>query len=172
MTGSEQLLQLGTRRIFIDALNVAYWCGNPPSLRMPIALMSHLLTGGHQALLYFDASARYKLTDEADVYARLMLHPEYFVEVPSGRTADGVMLRHATSSGGCVVSRDKYRDHRMRYRKLIDDPARLMSGAVMDDRLFVPSLELDVLLPSSVHEAWEQLEFLLSCQAKESSAET
>jgi hypothetical protein len=166
MTGSEQLLQLGTRRIFIDALNVAYWCGNPPSLRMPIALMSHLLTGGHQAVLYFDASAKYQLKDEADVYERLMQHPQYFVEVTSGRTADGVMLRHATSKGASVISRDKYRDHRKRYRKLIDDPARLMSGGVVDDRLLVPSLALDVLLPASVHEAWEQLESFLSCEAK------
>ena len=147
----------GTRRIFIDALNLAYWCGDPPSLRMPVTLLTHLLAAGHVAVLYFDASARYQLGAEADLYAELLKHPQLCVEVLSGRTADGVMLRQATASGACIVSRDKYRDQRRRYRKLIDDPARLLTGEVANDRLLVPALDLDVPLPASAHEAWQQL---------------
>jgi hypothetical protein len=149
-------------RIFIDALNVAYWCGDPPSLRIPMTLMTHLGAGGHQPVLWFDASARYRLEHEARAYAQLAKHPEHAVEVPSGRPADREMLRRATSSGACVVSRDQYRDHRRRYRKLIDDSARLMSGGVADGRVRVPSLALDAPLPSSVEEAWLQLERWLS----------
>lgn len=151
----------GARPILVDALNVAYWCGAPPSLRLPLTLMVHLLAGGYPALLYLDASARYRLQGEADVYAHLMGHPRHVVEVMSGRTADGAMLRHATSSGACIVSRDRFRDHRRRYRKLIDDPARLMPGAVAQDRLLVPSLGIDASLPASAHEAWTRLEPLL-----------
>ncbi|MGH8432560.1 MAG: NYN domain-containing protein, partial [Solimonas sp.] len=152
--------------IFIDALNVAYWCGDPPSLRMPMTVMTHLLTAGHQALLYFDASARYRLGSEAGLYERLAQHPRYVIEVPSGSAADAVMLRHATSSGACILSRDQYRDYRKRYRRLIDDPTRLMAGTVEQDRLLVPFLALDMALPASVHEAWEQLESLLACPAQ------
>lgn len=159
---ADELSHPGTRRVFIDALNVAYWCGDPPTLRLPLALMTHLLAARHQALLYFDASARYRLGDEAGLYERLMQHPRYFVEVPSGKSADGVMLRHATASGACIISKDKYRDYRKRYRRLIDDPVRLMSGMVEGDRLLVPALVLDVPLPASGHEAWGQLEPLLA----------
>lgn len=160
--GAAESFQSARRRVLIDALNVAYWCGNPPSLRMPMTLMIHLLADGHQATLYFDASASYRLRDEAGLYARLMQHPRYFIEVPSGRSADKAMLRQATSSGACILSRDKYRDYRSRYRKLIDDPARLISGMVRDDRMLVPALALNVPLAASVQAAWAQLESLLA----------
>jgi len=150
-----------TRPIFIDALNLAYWCGDPPTLRVPLSVMVHLLAGGRPALLYFDASARHRLGSEAGLYARLMQHPRYCIEVPSGRTADGVMLRQATASGACILSKDQYRDHRKRYRRLIDDPARLIAGTVEDERVRVPLLALDVPLPASVDAAWAPLELLL-----------
>ena len=72
-----------------------------------------------------------------------------------------MMLRQATSKGACVLSRDKYRDHRRRYRKLIDDPARLISGAVLNDCLLIPSLRLELPLPACVDAAWAGLEPLL-----------
>lgn len=162
MASSKEQFLPEARRFFIDALNVAYWCGNPPSLRLPIALMTHLLSDGHQVQLYFDASARYQLKDEAALYEQLMQHLQHCIEVPTGRSADGVMLRYARSSGACILSRDKYRDHRKRYRKLIDDPDRLMSGFVREDGLLVPSLSLNVPLPSSAQEAWGQLQSLLA----------
>lgn len=140
-------------QVFIDALNVAYWCGTPPSLRFPLTLLAHLLKQGYPAVLYFDANARYLVGDEAVVYEQLMQLPEHCIQVPSGRRADGVMLKHATAAGGCVISRDKYRDYRKRYRRLIDDPARLLMGGVKDDRLVVPALELDAPLPSSASAA-------------------
>jgi hypothetical protein len=142
--------------VVVDALNVAYWCGDPPDLRLPLALMAHLLERGHPVLLYFDASAPYKLKDDDRlIYQQLVQHPRHVVQVPSGRRADGVMLQHARSTGACIVSRDRFRDYRRRFRKLIDDPARLFGGAVAENVLHVPALGVEARLPGSSREAWE-----------------
>ena len=149
------------RPIFIDALNLCYWCGKPPSLRIPFALMQHFLEAGHAAVLYFDANARHQLHDEAGLYAQLREYPQICVEAPSGIPADRVMLRHATTQNACVVSRDHYRDHRRRYRKLIDDPTRLISGHVEADRLKLAFLNIDLLLAESAELAWNRLRVCL-----------
>ncbi|HKY91330.1 MAG TPA: hypothetical protein VJM11_09835 [Nevskiaceae bacterium] len=149
-------------RVLIDALNVAYWCGEPPTLRVPLALAVALLASGVEAILYFDANAKYRLPDEGDVYARLVAFGSLCVEVPSGRRADGVMLRDARDTGAVIVTRDRFRDHRQRYRKLIDDPSRVVGGTVRDDRVRVPSLDLDAPLPASAEAAWIALEALIA----------
>lgn len=148
----------GPPRVFIDALNLAYWRGQQPSLRVPLALLAQLLEQGREAVLYFDANARHRIGGEAREYLQLLEHSRFCVEAPSGKRADGLMLRAATACGGCVVSRDKYRDYRKKYRRLIDDPARLLAGGVREDRLRVPGLGVDVALPASVDEAWNRLE--------------
>lgn len=109
-------------------------------------------------MLYFDANARYRLGEERELYERLLAHARVCVEVPSGKRADGLMLRAATACGGLVVSRDKYRDYRKKHRRLIDDPARLLGGGARAGRLRVPGLGLDMLLASSAAEAWQVLE--------------
>ena len=146
----------------IDALNVAYWCGSPPALRLPVALLCGAISAGHQAELVFDASTRYRLQDEAALYAALLeAAPQFVFEVPSGRTADALLLRRARATGGSLISNDRYRDHRRRHRRLIDDPARLLSGWVRDDRIHVPALALDVPLPASSLQAWACLKAVL-----------
>ena len=129
---------------------------------MPLALAEHLLAQGHRTTLYFDASARHKLGSEAELYAELMRHPMLCVEVPKGIPADREMLRQANRQSACIVSRDKFRDHRKRYRRLIDDPARLFSGAVSNDRLLIPNLCIDIALPGSAVAAWSTLQPLLA----------
>lgn len=146
------------RLVFIDALNVAYWCGMPPSLRLPLVLMQRLLADGDDAALYFDASARHALRHEADLYQQLLQYPQHCIEVPSGRTADGVMLRYARIRDACIVSRDRYRDYRSRFRKLIDDPTRLLPGYVADDQVQVPGLALTAPLAMTAELAWQQLQ--------------
>lgn len=158
VTSVIEALPAEPRPFFIDALNVAYWCGRPPSLRLPLALMTALLAEGYQAVLFFDASARYQLGEESDLYAQLMQVPDHFVEVPSGRSADTELLKRARATGACIVSRDHFRDHRRRYRKLIDDPARLLMGFVSNEHLLVPALALDVLLPATALAAWRALQ--------------
>jgi hypothetical protein len=148
-------------RVLIDALNVAHWCGEPPSLRLPLALLVPLLARGFQAILYFDANAKYLVPEEGDVYARLSACTGICVEVASGRRADGIMLRDARDTGALIVTRDRFRDYRQRYRKLIDDPSRVFGGTVRDDRVRVPSLSLDAPLPPSAEAAWAALEPLL-----------
>lgn len=152
------------RRVLIDALNLAYWCGPPPSLRLPLALMTQLLAEGAEALLVFDAGARHQLPHEAAHYAELMQHPHHCIEVSSGRTADGVLLRLARANGAGIVSRDHYGDHRRRYRKLIDDPTRLLPGFVKDEQLHLPNLDLRLPLPPSASAA------LLALQAQWATA--
>jgi len=148
----------GPPRIFIDGLNLAYWRGQQPSLRVPLALLTQLLEEGRDVVLYFDANARHRLGDEAGLYLQLLERSRFCVEVPSGKRADGLMLRAATACGGCVVSRDKYRDYRKKFRRLIDDPARLLAGGVRQDRLRVPGLSVDMALPATASEAWARLE--------------
>lgn len=143
----------GQRPLFVDALNVAYWCGQPPSLRVPIALITGLLAAGHEAVLCFDASARYQLKDDAEHYQRLIQLDGIAFEVPSGIPADRILLRQANARGGIILSRDRFRDHRRRYRRLIDDPARVLAGQVRNDRLLLPALALDLPLPASTEQA-------------------
>lgn len=144
--------------IVIDALNVAYWCGRPAQLRLPLVLANALRERGHAVLLCFDASTPYKVAEqERMIYERLLQPSPLVLPVPSGTPADRVMLRHARAHGACIVSRDKFADHRKRYRKLVDDPARLLSGFVFADALQIPGLGLHApLLPSAV-QALERL---------------
>lgn len=153
-----------TARVFlIDALNVAYWCGAPPSLRLPLALLHQLLADGHSAELIFDASARYPLAAERSIYQPLLQQRAHCIEVPSGRTADGVLLREARKRGACIISRDRFRDHRRRYRKLIDDDTRLLAGFVANDLLQVPALGLSAALATTAEAAWQLLQRRLPC---------
>ncbi|WP_295678932.1 hypothetical protein [uncultured Nevskia sp.] len=147
----------GRRSLFVDALNIAYWCGQPPSLRLPITLIAGLLAAGHDAVLCFDASARYQLKDDAEAYAQLIQHDGLAFEVPSGIPADRVLLKKANASHGAILSRDHFRNHRRRYRRLIDDPARILAGYVRNDRLLLPALALDLPLPATTELAWALL---------------
>ena len=156
--------------IFIDALNLGYWCSRTPSLRVPFALATDLLGRGYRVALYFDASARHKLTDETELYAELLRHSNFCVEVRKGIPADRELLKQANRQLACIVSRDKFRDHRKRFRRLIGDPARLFSGAVSNDRLLIPGLSIDIALPASAVAAWSGLQLLLTTSQDHSPA--
>ena len=151
--------------VVVDALNLAYWCGSPASLRVPLTVLSGLIDQGHSPVLYFDASTRYRLVHEADRYQELLSFPRTVVEVPSGKSADGLMLKHARATGACIISRDKFRDHRRRYRKLIDDATRLFPGVVAEDRVIIQALSLDVPLLPSLDEIWQHLILQLQTQS-------
>lgn len=149
------------RPILIDALNLAYWCGPPPTLRVPLTVMIALLERRQRTVLYFDASARHRLAHEIEVYEHLLTHPSSVTAVRSGVPADRALLREAGKQGACIVSRDRYADHRRRHRRLIDDPTRLIPGTIAADRVQLPRLSLDVPLPVSTAAAWVQLRPLL-----------
>ena len=127
--------------------------------------MLGLLEHGVATRLCFDASARHRLADDAGLYALLSKHSQYVNEVPSGRRADGELLRYARANACCIVSRDRFRDYRSRYRKLIDDPTRLFGGHVHEARLQVPALEFSCVLHASTQNAWDALQPWLAPQA-------
>lgn len=132
--------------VLIDALNVAYWRGSPPSLRLPVAVAEALRRHGHTVQLIFDASAPHKLPpSERDAYAAL-LQSGLAIEMPSGIPADRQLLRLARASGAAIISRDRFHDHRSRYRRLIDDPARLVDGFVDASAVKIPALGINAPL--------------------------
>ena len=145
------------RSVGVDALNVAHWCGRTPQLRLPLALLAALHRRGFEARLYFDASAPYRFAADGACYAELRQHAALCIEVPPGRSADSALLRDARARGGCIVSRDHFSDHRRRYRKLIDEPGRVLAGFVREEVMHLPGLDLLVPLPVTADEAWQQL---------------
>ena len=148
----------GARLVLVDAMNLAYWCDRPPSLRLPLAVFAALRARGQPVQLIFDASARRRLGDEAADYLRLLEGFEPISEVPSGRPADRELLRQARAQDALLLSRDRFRDHRRRYRKLIDDPSRVFGGFVADDCIHIPTLALQVPLPPTLGAVMQALE--------------
>jgi hypothetical protein len=142
--------------VYVDALNVAWWAGAPPSLRLPLTLLAALLERGYTTTLFFDASAHHHFAAEAAA-CEALLHLPRCVQTPSGRCADGELLRQARRTGALVVSRDHFRDHRRRYRKLIDDPTRRCEGFLADDALHLPGLDLIAPLPPTAEAALRAL---------------
>lgn len=136
------------RLVLVDAMNLAYWCDRPPSLRVPLAVFAALQARAQLVRLIFDASARYRLGAEAAQYLRLLDAVAEVHEVPSGRPADRELLRQARAQDALLLSRDRFRDHRRRYRRLIDDRARVFGGYVADESIHIPMLALAVPLPA------------------------
>lgn len=143
--------------ILLDALNLAYWSGRTLSLRVPLTLATHLLRASHPVVLYFDASAPYRLAHEVETYAALKAHASFCIELPKGVPADRELLKRARRQLACIVSRDRYGEYRQKYRRLIDDATRLFAGSVANDRLMIPGLKLDVPLAASADAAWREL---------------
>ena len=132
--------------VLIDGLNVAYWRGSPPSLRLPLAVADALRRRGHAVQLVFDASAPHRLpADERAAYTAL-LQSGLAIQTPNGVPADRQLLRLARAGGAAIISRDRFRDHRSRYRRLIDDPARLFDGYVDAGILKIAALCIDAPL--------------------------
>lgn len=138
--------------LWLDGLNIAWWCGAPPSLRLPVTLATGLFAAGHVVTVVFDASAIHHWPQEAALHTALLASPG-IQQVPSGQPADRLLLREARRTHGVIVSRDGFRDHRRRYRRLIDDPARHVAGFVRDDALHLPALALHLPLPDSAEAA-------------------
>lgn len=146
------------RPVMIDGLNVAWWCGTPPTLRLPLTLILALYEQGRTACMVFDASAPYQLPEaERELYAELAQHTSCCVQVPSGQDADVHMLKQARDTHACIVTRDQFRDHRRKYRSLIKDTARILRGDVAENVLRVPALDIAAPLPDLPRQAWQRL---------------
>ena len=138
---------------------MAYWCGRPPSLRLPLAVAGGLLTRAARTWLVFDASTVHQLApDEHAIYQALLELPTVATQVPAGESADRTLLETAKAAGGCIVSRDRFREHRRRFRSIVGHSDRCLDGWVANDRIIVPGLDLDVVLPESAAVAWAQVQ--------------
>lgn len=145
--------------VWVDALNLGYWCGAPPSLRIPLTALQGLLVQGRPATLVFDASAVHQLPPtEREMYAALLAQPAWCIQVPSGSSADVYLLEAAKADGGVIVSRDRFRDHRRRFRSIVHAARRRLDGYVAQDQLHIERLELCVALPTESDQAWERLQ--------------
>lgn len=134
--------------LLIDGLNVAYWGGPPPTLRLPFSLFHALRQRGDSVLLVFDASTVHRCpAAEVAAYLQALVTLPDVVQVPSGQSADRWLLRRATQTGGRIISRDHFADHRRRHRRLIDDPTRRLEGFVQGENLHLPALEVVVRAP-------------------------
>lgn len=142
----------GAPAVLIDALNVAFWAGAPPSLRVPLAIAKALIARGRDVRLVFDASTPHRLADEERAaYDRLMAVIPCALQVPSGHSADRWLLQAAKATGGVIVSRDHFRQHRRGYVSIIHNPARRLDGWVAADGVRVPGLHLMEALPESAY---------------------
>lgn len=136
--------------VLIDGLNVAYWRGAPPSLFLPLSVAAALHRHGHRVRLVFDASTPHRVpAEQREVYAA-MLRSGQAEQTPSGVPADRHLLKLARATGAAIVSRDHFRDHRARYRKLVDDPERRLDGFVDDDVVRIPGLAAEGPLHNEV----------------------
>ena len=141
--------------LLVDALNVAYWCGAPPTLRLPLGLAIGLLGQGSCVGLIFDASAGYQLpASEHAVYTQLLQSPALALQVPSGHSADRQLLTQAKAMKAAVISRDRFRQHRRKFRSIVGSLTRSLSGGVMGDQIHVPQLGLSCPLPADIDQAW------------------
>lgn len=144
--------------IWVDALNLGYWCGAPPSLRIPLSALRGLLAQGRLARLVFDASAVHQLPEsEREIYAALRQRCAWCLQVPSGTSADLSLLEAAKADGGVIISRDRFREHRRGFRSIVHAAKRRLDGFVAEDQLQIERLGLSVPLASSAEKAWEQL---------------
>jgi len=140
------LTETWTPKVLIDGLNVAHWVGRHADLRLPLRLLAELQGLQVPAELYFDASAPHRFGEARALYESARLASPRIIEVPSGRRADGTILQRARSTGASIVTRDRFRDYRSKFRKLIDEPGRLIGGHVSNDVLFIPALAIEVAL--------------------------
>lgn len=141
--------------VAIDALNLAYWAGRLPTLRVALAVAAALVERGDRPVMFLDATIRHRYPHEAAAAAALGAGGEGIVVAPGGVPADRLLLRHARDHDGVILSRDHFRDHRRRFRRLIDDPVRRVEGCVASDRVRVPALAIDAPLPISADAAWQ-----------------
>ncbi len=143
--------------LLLDGLNIAWWCGSPPSLRLPLSLWLGLSGQGRRATVVFDASTPYQLpAAERDIYAAWLADGTGIVQVASGQSADAWLLQAALQGGGAVISRDRFREYRRACRSVVRNPARRLDGFVAEDRIQVPALGQVVPLHPDAMQAWAQ----------------
>lgn len=117
--------------ILVDGSNVMHW-GQDPSAHVLSRVLRSLEEKGYTPIVFFDANVGYVLDDR--YYHERMLAPligvpaEHICVVDKGVVADEGILAFATDHNLRVVSKDKFRDWRLRYPHA-DKKGTLVAGA-------------------------------------------
>lgn len=104
--------------ILVDGSNVMHW-GGDASAEVLKRVLKSLENKGHAPIVFFDASAGYRLGDryynEAKLAALLGRSANHICVVDKGVVADQAILMFASDYGLRVVTNDKYRDWRVQF---------------------------------------------------------
>lgn len=129
----------------VDGLNVCLYRRESPSLPLLLTLLLELTRRGHSFVCLFDASTRFKLTqDDASAYAQLVkLLPRYCHEITGGIRADDFILLRADRHGSRIITNDRFKDYIHRY-VWVTERDRLVKGDWILNDLEVPDLDIHV----------------------------
>ncbi|WP_296428330.1 hypothetical protein [Yoonia sp.] len=107
-----------SRQIIVDGSNVMHW-GGDASLLVLCRVLKDLQTRGFAPIVYFDANAGFKLGGQArsgaQMAERIGLDVAEVNVVPSGVSADGIMLAHGARDGLRIVTNDRFLDWKSKF---------------------------------------------------------
>jgi tetratricopeptide (TPR) repeat protein len=154
-------------RYIIDGSNICFSYlpqSSTPSLALLLSLLVGLLENDFSFLCFFDANTRHKLRESSgDEFSNLIEyltsnHSDHFVEVPGGTEADEFILETANTTGESIISNDRYRDRSDQYNWIEKSPDRLLKGTLVNNRIMIPSMHLDVALKNDHSKLLRELE--------------
>lgn len=104
--------------IVVDGSNVMHW-GNAPSVPVLSRVLQDLVGKGYNPVVFFDASAGYRLADRYYDEAKLAevtgIPQRQICVVHKGVVADEWILMFATDHGLRIVTNDQFRDWRVAF---------------------------------------------------------
>ncbi|MGO4916873.1 NYN domain-containing protein [Pseudogemmobacter sp. W21_MBD1_M6] len=131
------------RRIVVDGSNVMHWRAEAPSLDVLHRVLAELVKAEFVPVVFFDANVGYKLSgrhmDAAELATLLGISPAQVQISPSGTPADPMLLDYASRNGLRVVSNDRFRDWRVKFRK-VGTKGFLIRGRYAEGRVDMPML--------------------------------
>lgn len=107
--------------IVVDGSNVMHW-GDAPSAKVLVRVLGALQAKGYAPIVFFDASAGYRLADRylgaGDLAGLTGLPAAQIHVVDKGVIADSAILGFSALHGLRIVSNDQYRDWRVQFPHL------------------------------------------------------
>lgn len=120
--------------IVVDGSNVMHWGGAPSAVVLARVLRT-LESKGYTPIVFFDASAGYRLADrylnEKHLSDLIGVPQAHVCVVDKGVIADQSILLFAADHGLRVVSNDQYRDWRVQFPHL-DRKGAVLRGSLRD----------------------------------------
>ncbi|MCQ2377806.1 MAG: VWA domain-containing protein [Victivallaceae bacterium] len=137
------------RFVLLDGSNIIHWTPDrSATLKYLLAITRELDAEKRPYLVFFDASARYRLpqSETAQFEALLRNDPTHFRQVPAGTCADLSILAYAqTLPESVIITNDLYREHAVAY-PFVRDKEKLLHGMVFNDLIIFPQINKKILL--------------------------